>query len=195
MVVAEATYEVTDPTIDSQIISLKGSGADTLFTFTTAKFAAQAIRKVHDIGWEPLHFVPYPVASVESVLKPAGLDKARGLLSAVYQKDPFDPQWRNDAASKAYLAWMKQYYPEGNPADWYNVYGYTSAQLLEQVLRRCGGALSRENVMRQAASLTDLELPMLLPGIRVNTSATDFAPIEQMRLARFDGTRWVPLDE
>lgn len=195
MIVSEKSYEVTDPSIDSQIIALQTSGADTLFAFATPKFAAQTIRKVHDMSWRPLHFVAYPVTSVESVLKPAGLEKAKGLLSATYLKDPFDPQWQDDAETKAYLAWMKTYYPDGNPADMYNVHGYTSAYLLAEILQRCGATLTRTEVMKQAANLKEVSVPMLLPGIKINTSASDFAPVEQMRLARFDGTRWVQVDE
>jgi ABC-type branched-subunit amino acid transport system substrate-binding protein len=153
MIVAEVSYEPTDPTIDSQIITLKASGADTLFAFTTPKAGAQAIRKVNDAAWKPRYFVPYPMASIESVLKPAGLDKSVGLISAMSIKDPNDEQWKDDAETKRYLAWMKKYYPEGDPADIYNVAGYNYGHVLVHVLKQCGDDLTRENVMKQAASL------------------------------------------
>ena len=191
MIVAEASYESTDPSVDSQIATLKGSGADTLFSFTSPKFSAQAIRKSFDIGWRPLFFLPYSATSVSAVLQPAGLDKSEGLISSAYVKDPTDPQWRSDAATRDWLAWRKQYYPEGDVADLFNVYAYTDAQLLIEVLRRCGDELTRENVMKQAANLKNLELPMLLPGVTVNTSATDYDPIKRLQLMRFDGKQWV----
>lgn len=190
MIVAETSYEVTDPAIDSQVIALQASGADTLFTFASPKFAALTIRKVHDIGWRPLHFLAYPAASVKSVLQPAGLEKSVGLLSAAYLKDPSDPQWSSDTAMREYLAFMKKYYPDGDPNEYFNVVGYTWAQALVLLLQRCGDNLSRENVMAQAASFKDVTLPTLLPGIKLNTSTTDFAPIEQMQLIRFDGKTW-----
>ncbi len=195
MIVAEASYEVTDPTIDSQIIALQSSGADTLFTFASPKFAALSIRKTYDIGWRPLHIVAQPGTSVGSVLKPAGLEKAAGLVAASFLKDPTDLRWRDDPGMKAWLAWMKKYYPEGDVTDWVNVYGYTIAQAMVHVLRECGDNLTRENVMAKAAQLKDLELPLLLPGIKINTSATDFRTIKQMQLQRFDGNRWVRLND
>jgi branched-chain amino acid transport system substrate-binding protein len=190
MIVAEASYESTDPGVDSQIATLKGSGADTFFSFASPKFAAQSIRKVYDIGWKPLFFIPYSAQSVSAVLQPAGLDKSVGLISSAYVKDPSDPQWKNDAATKEWLAWMKKYFPDGDVADIFNVYAYTNAQLLVQVLKQCGDDLTRENVMKQAANLHSLQLPMLLPGITVSTSGDDFAPIKQMQLQKFDGTTW-----
>jgi branched-chain amino acid transport system substrate-binding protein len=195
MIVAEASYEVTDPTIDSQIIALQSSGADTLFTFASPKFAALSIRKTYDIGWRPLHIVAQPGTSVGSVLKAAGLEKAAGLIAASFLKDPTDLRWRDDPGMKAWLAWMKRYYPEGDVTDWVNVFGYTIAQALAHVLQQCGDNLTRENVMAQAAQLKDLELPLLLPGIKINTSATDFRTIKQMQLQRFDGKRWVRLND
>jgi len=180
--------------VDSQLIALKDSGADVLFSFVTPKFAAMSIRKVYDLGWRPLHFVPTNASSVESVLKPAGLEKAVGLISAAFVKDPSDPDWKNDPATKEYLTFMQRYYPEGDPHDTLNVIGYVSAQAVVQVLRQCGDDLTRENVMRQAANLKDVELPMLLPGIRLNTSPTDYTPIKQMKLMRFDGRTWVRPD-
>ena len=191
MIAATASYEVTDPTVDSQIVSLQSSGADTLFDFATTKFAAQAIRKTYDIGWKPLQFVPYPAASVGAVLTPAGLDKSVGLITAGFVKDPTDPRWRNDPAFQEWVAWMKKYYPDGDLTDQLNVWGYLTAQAMVHVLTQCGDDLTRENVMRQAASLKNLEFPLHLPGIKLNTSPTDFRLIRQMQLMRFDGKKWV----
>ncbi|HVK53837.1 MAG TPA: ABC transporter substrate-binding protein [Burkholderiales bacterium] len=191
MIVSEASYEVTDPTIDSQIVTLKGSGADTFVNITTPKFAAQAIRKAYDIGWKPVHFLNSISSSVASTLTPAGLDKATGIVTVFYYKDPSDPQWKDDAGMKEWLAFMQKYYPEGSATDHVNVYGYLAAQALVQVLKQCGDDLSRQNVMKQAANLKDLALPMFLPGIKINTSPTDFYPIQQLRLAKFDGKEWV----
>jgi len=191
MIIAEQTYEVSDPTVDSQIVSLKASGADVLLTFATPKFAAQAIRKVADLGWKPTHYLTNVSSSVATVLQPAGLDKAAGIISAHYVKDPTDPQWKNDPAKLAWEEWMKRYHKSGMLDDGFNVYGYITAQLMVHVLKACGDDLTRENVMRQAANLRNLELPMLLPGISINTSPTDFSPIGEMQLARFDGKRWV----
>ena len=183
-------FEVTDPTIDSQIVSLKNSGANVFFDVTTAKHAAQAIRRAHDIGWHPVHFLNNVATSVEVVLKPAGLEKAVGILSAAFLKDPTDPQWWDAPDYKAWIAWMDRYYPKGNKQDILNSYAYGVAFVMAQVLEACGDDLSRANIMKQAASLTDLEVPMMLPGIRVNTSAEDFYPIEQLRLMKFDGEKW-----
>jgi branched-chain amino acid transport system substrate-binding protein len=195
MIVKEVSYEVTDPTVDSQIVTLQSSGADTLFIIAIPKFAAQAIRKTYDVGWKPTMFVNNVSSSVASVLEPAGLEKSVGLLTALYLKDPTDLQWENDPGMKEWRAWMKKYFPEGNVADISNVFGYGVARTLIQVLKQCGDDLTRENVMRQAASLKNFEVPVLLPGIRINTSPTDFYPIEQVQLARFDGKRWVPFGE
>lgn len=191
MIVAEASFEVTDPTVDSQIVTLKVSGADTLFIFSAPKAAAQAIRKVWDLGWRPLQFVGNPASSVATVMKPAGLEKSVGIISGAFLKDPTDSHWRNDAGLKEWLDFMKQYYPEGDVTDFYNVYAYATAQTLVQVLKQCGDDLTRENLLRQAAYLKNLELPMLIPGIRVNTGPHDHSPIEQMQLQRFDGKQWV----
>jgi len=190
MIVAEVTYEVTDTTIDSQIVTLQGSGADTLVDITTPKFAAQAIRKSVDIGWKPLHILNNVSSSVGAVLTPAGLDKSVGLITTVYYKDPADPQWKNDPAMKEYLAWIRQYYPDGNPIDIFNLVGYLQAQLLVQVLKQSGDNLTRENVMRQAANIKDAQLPLMLPGIKLNTSPDDYFLIEQAQLGRFDGKEW-----
>ncbi len=190
MIVAEASYEVTDPTVDSQMVTLKASGADIFFNITTPKFAAQAIRKAYDIDWKPLHFLNNVSNSVGSVLTPAGVEKAVGLISSYYLKDPTDPQWADDAGYKDWLAWMKKYNPDGNLNDTFNVYGYAVAQTLVQVLQQCGDDLTRENVMKQAANLKSLSQPMLLPGITISTGPDDFYPIEQMQLMRFNGKIW-----
>jgi branched-chain amino acid transport system substrate-binding protein len=189
LIVLEASYEVTDPTIDSQIVSLQSSGANVFYNVTTPKFAAQAIRKTYDIGWKPLQLLNSVSSSVSAVLEPAGVEKSTGVLSLLYFKDPTDPQWHQDKAYLDWLAWMKKYYPDGNLADAFNVYGYTAAQGMVQVLKQCGDQLTRENIMKQAASL-DLHLPMLLPGVTVSTGPTQFFPIREMQLARFDGKIW-----
>jgi branched-chain amino acid transport system substrate-binding protein len=190
MIVAELSYEVTDPSVDSQIVSLQASGANTFFNVTTPKFAAQAIRKVYDIGWKPLHVLNNVSASVGSVLTPAGLDKSVGLITAAYLKDPADPQWKNDPEFKEYEAWLKKYYPEADLKDGFNANGYVIAEGVVQVLKMCGDNLTRENVMKQMASLKDLQMPMMLPGIKWSTSAEDFFLIEGAQLARFDGKEW-----
>ncbi len=195
LIAKEVSYEVTDPTVDSQIVTLQASGADTLFIIAIPKFAAQAIRKTYDVGWKPLTFVNNVSSSVATVLQPAGLEKSIGLITALYAKDPTDPQWANDPPMKNWLAWMKKYYPEGDIKDFNNVYGYAVAQTLIQVLKQCGDDLSRQNIMTQAANLKNFEVSVLLPGIRINTSPTDFYPIEQVQLARFDGKRWVLFGE
>ena len=190
MLVGEQSYELQDPTVDSQILSLRGTGADTFVNFAFPKAAAQAIRKAYDIGWRPRQFLNYASSSVGEVLLPAGLGKSIGVISLDNQKDPTDQQWANDPALKEWRTWMKEYYPGGNIEDNANVYAYTLAQLLVHVLKQCGDDLTRENVMRQAANLKDLELPMLLPGVKINTSPTDYYPIEQVRLLKFNGSRW-----
>jgi len=190
LIVKEVSYEVTDPTVDSQIIQLEGSGANVFVNITTPKFAAQAVRKVYDIGWKPVHYLNNVGASVGSVLKPAGLDKAVGVITTQYLKDYTDKQWANDPAMKKFEAFMKKYYPEGNLNDASNVYGYTAARTLEQVLKQAGDNLTRANIMKQAASLKNLALDTLLPGIKINTSASDFAPIESVQLARFNGAQY-----
>ncbi len=195
MIVAEASYEAADPTVDSQILSLKDSGADTLFTFATPKFASQTIRKVYDIGWKPLHFMSYGSQSVAAVLAPAGLEKSVGLITSSNVKDINDPQWASASDVKTYQEFMKKYYSDGNPKDSINVYGFIQANLLVQTLKQCGNDLTRENVMRQAANLKNVELPMLLPGIKINTSPTDFFPFEQLQMQKFDGKEWKTFGE
>lgn len=195
MIVAEVSYEVSDPTVDSQVMQLQASGADVFVNITTPKFAAQAIRKVHDIGWKPLHYLNNVSVGVGSVLTPAGPEKAVGLISTAYMKDPTDSQWSNDASIREWTAFMKKYYPDGSLLDITNVYGYTAAKALVQVLEQCGNTLTRENVMKQAASLKDFAPDTMLPGIKINTSATDFAPIESVQLMKFDGKTWVRFGE
>ena len=190
MIVKEVTYEVTDPTIDSQIVTLQASGADVFYNVTIPKFAAQAIRKTYDIGWKPVQFLNSVSASLATVLIPAGLEASKGIITVQYLKDPTDPRWKDDQGYKDWVGWMDKYYPGGDKTDVFNVYGYTVAATLVQALKQCGDDLSRENVMRQAANLHDLELPMLLPGIRINTSPTNFYPISQEQLARFNGKTW-----
>jgi len=190
MIVKEVSYEVTDPTVDSQIVQLQSSGADAFFNISTPKFAAQAIRKAYDIGWKPMHFLNNVSSSVGSVLTPAGLEKSLGIITTQYGKDPTDPKWANDPGMMRWREFMKKYYPEGSLIDASNVYGYSVSQTLEQVLKQAGDNLTRENIMKQAASLKNFNTDAALPGISINTSATDFAPIQQMQLARFDGKTW-----
>jgi branched-chain amino acid transport system substrate-binding protein len=186
-IVAEAPYEPADPTVDSQIIKLKASGADIFFNEASPKFAAQAIKKLAELSWKPVHLLASISASVGSVLKPAGLENSKGILSTGYLKDPTDPSWKNDPAVKEWAAFMDKYYPEGDKTTTFTVYGYLTAQTLVQVLKQCGDDLTRENVMKQAANLKDLELEMLLPGIKINTGPSDYYPIKQMQMSRFNG--------
>ncbi|HML08944.1 MAG TPA: ABC transporter substrate-binding protein [Xanthobacteraceae bacterium] len=190
MIVATKTYETTDPTVDSQIVALQGSGADVLVTAAIPKFAAQAIRKVYDIGWKPTHFLSNVAISVKQVMQPAGPEKGIGIISAGYIKEPTDPQWENTSEYKDWLAWMQKYNPSASTTDGNNVYGYTVSQTMVSVLKAAGNNLTRENLMKQAAGIHDEKLPMLLPGIVVSTSADDFAPIKQMQLEKWDGTTW-----
>jgi branched-chain amino acid transport system substrate-binding protein len=186
-VVAETPYEPTDPTVDSQIITLKASGADIFFNESSPKFAAQAIKKVAELGWKPVHLLASISASVGSVLRPAGLENSKGILSSGYLKDPTDPKWKGDPAIKEWAAFMDKYYPDGDKTTTFTVYGYLTAQTMVQVLKQCGDDLTRENVMKQAANLKDLELGMLLPGIKINTGPSDYYPIKQMQMSRFNG--------
>ena len=190
MIVAEESYEVSEPTIDSHIVKLKSSNADVLFTFATPKFAAQTIKKLGEIGWKPTHFLNNVSASVGSVIKPAGLDNAQGIISASYGMDPTDGQWKDNPGMKEWVAFMDKYNPSADKTDAGNLYGYGVARTLVQVLKQCGDNLTRENVMKQAASLKDFETGTLLPGIKINTSPTDFYPIEQLQLQRFKGETW-----
>src|SRR5437764_1021593 len=190
MLVAEESYETSEPTIDNHIVKLKATGADVFINITTPKFAAQAIKKIAEIEWKPMHIVSNVSASVGSVIKPAGFENAQGILSAAYAKDGADPQWDNDPGMKKFFAFLEKYYPEANKLDGSVVYGYGAAQTMVKVLEMCGDDLTRANVMKQAASLKDFAPDTLLPGIKINTSATDFAPIEQLQMMRFKGEKW-----
>ncbi len=190
MIVAEESYETTEPTIDNHIVKLKSSGADVFMDITTPKFAAQAIKKVAEVEWKALHLLNNVGASVGSVLKPAGFENAQGIISAAYLKDVSDPQWDNDAGMKTFLDFLAKDFPEGNKLDGSVIVGYGVAQTLVQVLKQCGDDLTRANVMKQAANLKDFRTDVLLPGIMINTSPTDFAPISQLQLQRFKGERW-----
>jgi branched-chain amino acid transport system substrate-binding protein len=190
MIVAEQSYETSEPTIDNHIVKLKSSGADVFLSITTPKFAAQAIKKLAEIEWKPLHIVSNVSASVGSVIKPAGFENSQGILSAAYFKDVTDPQWENDPGMKNFLAFLQKYEGDANKLDGSVVYGYGVAQTLVKVLEMCGDNLTRENVMKQAASLKDFAPDVLLPGVKINTSATDFAPIEQLQMMRFKDEKW-----
>jgi branched-chain amino acid transport system substrate-binding protein len=188
--VTGATYEVQDPTIDSQIVKLKASGADVFVIAATPKFAAQSIRKAHEIGWKPMTFLSNVAVWVSTVMEPAGLEAGIGILSTAYVKDPDDPAWKDDAGVKGWREFMIKYVPEADLHDANYVNSYNSAMTLEAVLKACGEDLSTENILKQAYSIKDLELPMLLPGIRINTSATDHVPVDQMQFMRFNGKSW-----
>jgi ABC-type branched-subunit amino acid transport system substrate-binding protein len=190
MIVAEESYETTEPTIDTHIVKLKASGADVFVNITTPKFAAQAIKKVAEVGWKPQHFLNNVSASVGSVLKPAGFDNAQEIISAAYVKDASDPQWNDDPGMKEFYAFMAKDFPEGDKLDGGTVVGFGVAQTLVQVLKQCGDNLTRANVMKQAANLRDFRTEVLLPGVKINTSPTDFAPISQLQLMKFKGERW-----
>jgi branched-chain amino acid transport system substrate-binding protein len=190
LVVKEASYEVFDPTIGSQIAALRSSGADTFVNVAAAKFAAQAIRKAYDVGWRPVQYLAVVARSITAVLKPAGLEKSFGIITATWGKDPNDPRWKDDPGLKQYLDFMNAYMPSADAGDSNYTYGHGAAIILEQVLKQCGNDLSRENIMRQAANLKDLEVPMNLPGIRVNTAPDNFFPIREMQLTRFNGQSW-----
>jgi branched-chain amino acid transport system substrate-binding protein len=190
LIVKELTYEVSEPTVDSDVITLKASGANVLFSAVTAKAAAQTIKKAAELEWHPTHFLVQNANSIATVLTPAGLDHSVGIISTAYLKDPSDPQFANDPGMKSYLAFIKQYYPEGDAKDPQNQIGVSIAATFVQVLRQCGDDLSRENLMKQANSIRDFELPLLLPGIKLNTSPDDHYPIEQLQLVKFDGKGW-----
>jgi branched-chain amino acid transport system substrate-binding protein len=190
MIIAEESYETTQPTIDSNIVKLKSTNADVFFNVTTPKFAAQAIKKMSEIEWKPLHFLNNVSVSIGSVMKPAGFENSQNIISSAYLKDTSDPQWKDDAGMKAFDEFLAKYFPEGNRIDANLMYGYTVAQGVVHVLKNCGDNLTRENIMKQAASIQNLELGGLLPGIKVNTSATDFAPLSQLQLMKFKGETW-----
>ncbi len=191
MVVKEASYEVTDPTVDSQIVTLQASGADTLVTAATPKFAAQAIRKVYDIGWKPLHLLTNVSLSVASVMVPAGPEKGVGVITSNYGKDATDPAWANDPGMNEWRAFMQKYLPDADMKDNNYVYAYGVSMTMLQVLKQCNGDFSRANIMKQAANLRDFEVPTSLPGVKINTSPTNYHPIRQMQLQRWDGKTWV----
>ncbi|MBL0424947.1 ABC transporter substrate-binding protein [Ramlibacter alkalitolerans] len=190
LIVAQASYEVTDPTVDSQIVTLQSSGADTFFNVTTPKFGTLAIRKAFDTGWKPTHYLNSVASSIGSVLKPAGLEKAIGLICATYGKDPSSPIWANDTDTKEFVALMRKHLPDLDPNDGLAVYGWSVAQLTVHLLKQCGDDLTRDNVMRQATNLRKVQLPMMTPGITVSTSPTDYALFDTMDLRRFDGKNW-----
>jgi branched-chain amino acid transport system substrate-binding protein len=190
MVVGEQSYETSEPTIDSQIVTLQATGANIFFNVATPKFAAQAIRKVSEVGWKPLHILNNVSASIGSVMKPAGFEHGQGIVSAAYLKDATDPQWKGSADMKAWNAFMDRYMPGGDRSDSSHIYGYSVARTMVQVLRQCGEDLTRENIMRQAADLKNFEPGLLVPGIAINTSPADFAPIEQLQLMKFAGQTW-----
>ena len=190
LIVKELAYEVSEPTVDSEVITLKASGANVLFSAVTAKAAAQTIKKAAELDWHPTHFLVQNANSIATVLTPAGLDHSTGIISTAYLKDPSDPQFANDTGIKWYLDFMKQYYSDGDAKDPQNEIGVSIAATFVQVMRQCGDDLSRENLMKQANNIRDLELPLLLPGIKLNTSATDHYPIEQLQLVKFDGKGW-----
>ncbi|MBV8122012.1 MAG: ABC transporter substrate-binding protein [Alphaproteobacteria bacterium] len=190
MIKVKASYETTDPTVDSQIISMKSAGCDVFINTAIAKFAAQATRKSAEIEWKPLHILSGIGNSVAGTLKPAGFENCKDIVSDFWLKDPNDPSWKDDAGFKWWLGFMNKWYPQGDKSDLNNVYGPSAAATVVQVLKQCGDELTRENVMRQAANLRDFTVPMLLPGIKINTSPTDFAPVKQVQMARFNGQRW-----
>jgi ABC-type branched-subunit amino acid transport system substrate-binding protein len=190
MIVAEASYELSDPTVDSQVVKLKAAGADLFFNASTPKFAAQAIKKVADLDWHPVHIVDINASPVSSTLKPAGLDISKGLISVNYGKDPSDPQWKDDPGLKKYFDFMAKYYPEGDKESTINTYGYSTAQLLITILKQCGADLTRDNVMKQAANLKNVTGDLSLPGMVVNTSPTDYRVNKQLQMMKFNGERW-----
>src|SRR6266480_2374206 len=190
MIVGETSYELTDPTIDSQIAKLRSLGVDLLYDASTPRFAAQAIKKVADLGWKPVHILDINASPVSATLKPAGLDISKDIISTNYGKDPGDPQWKDDAGIKAYFAFMDKYYPEGDKLNTVNTYGYSTAELLVKILQQCGDDLTRENIMKQAASLKNLTGSLALPGMSAHTSPTDYRINKQMQMMKFDGERW-----
>jgi branched-chain amino acid transport system substrate-binding protein len=190
MIVAEESYETTEPSIDNHIVKLKSTDANVFFNVTTPKFAAQAIKKMTEIGWKPLHLLNNVASSIGAVMKPAGFENGQDIISAAYLKDAADPQWDKDAGMKEFLDFLAKDFPEGNKLDGSVIVGYGVAQTLVQVLKQCGDDLTRENVMKQAANLKDFRTEVLLPGVKINTSPTDFAPISQLQLERFKGEKW-----
>jgi ABC-type branched-subunit amino acid transport system substrate-binding protein len=190
MIVGEENYETTTPTIDSHVVALKSEGVDIFISITTPKFAAQSIKKVAELGWKPLFILNSVATSTGTVMRPAGFENGQNIISATYQKDPTDPQWKDDPGIKNFDAFLAKYFPEGNREDLFLMTGYNVAQTMVHVLKKCGDDLTRANVMKQAASINGLQLEGLLPGVTINTSATDFAPIKQFQLRKFKGERW-----
>jgi branched-chain amino acid transport system substrate-binding protein len=190
MIVGEESYETTNPTIDSRVVALKSEGADIFISIATPKFTAQSIKKVAELGWQPLFIINSTATSTAAVMKPAGIENSQNIISAAFQKDASDPQWRDDAGIKSFDAFLVNYFPEGNREDQFALFGYSVAQTMVHVLKKCGDDLTRANVMKQAARIDGLQLEGLLPGITINTSATDFAPIKQFQLKKFKGDRW-----
>ena len=190
MIVAEASYEVSDPTIDSQVLKIKDAGADLFFSASTPKQAAQAIKKIYELNWHPVHVLDINATSVGAVMKPAGLDASKGVISVNYGKDPLDPTWKDDPGMKKYFEFMAKYYPDGDKYSSFNSYGYMTTQLLIHVLKQCGDDLTRENIMKQATNLKNVQLDLLLPGIVVNTSPTDYRVNKQLQMMKFNGERW-----
>jgi branched-chain amino acid transport system substrate-binding protein len=190
MVVAEASYEMSDPTIDSQIIKLKSAGADLFFSASTPKFAAQAIKKNAELGWKPVHILDINATSVGAVMQPAGLEASKGVISVNYGKDPLDPTWKDDPGMKKYFEFMAKYFPEGDKNSSFNTYGYSTAQLMVHVLNQCGDDLTRENVMKQATNLKNVQLDLALPGIVGNTTPDDYRVNKQFQMMKFNGERW-----
>jgi branched-chain amino acid transport system substrate-binding protein len=191
MIVAEASYELSDPTVDSQIVKLKGSGADLMYNISTPKFAAQAIKKMAELEWKPVHILDINATGVNEVMKPAGSENSKGIISVNYGKDMYDPQWKDDEGMKRFWAFMDKYYPDGNRMSSFNGYGYSTAQVLVEILKRCGDNLTRENVMKQATSLKGVVTDLALPGMSINTAPNDYRLNKQLQMMRFDGERWV----
>jgi ABC-type branched-subunit amino acid transport system substrate-binding protein len=190
MIVAEASYEVSDPTIDSQILKIKSAGADLFFSASTPKFAAQAIKKNAELGWKPVHILDINATSVGAVMQPAGLEASKGVISVNYGKDPLDPTWKDDPGMKRYFEFMAKYYPEGDKNSSFNSYGYGTAQLMVHVLKQCGDDLTRENVLKQATNLKNVQLDLALPGILGNTTPNDYRVNKQLQMMKFNGERW-----
>ncbi|MCA1457482.1 ABC transporter substrate-binding protein [Bradyrhizobium sp. BRP22] len=195
MIVKELSYEIAEPTIDSQILILKATGADVFLDISTPKFSAQAIKKMAETKWDALHLLSDAAGSISSTLVPAGLENSKGVITVAFRKDPNDAAWADDAGMKEYLAFMKQYMPEANPSETYHVFGYATAQTFVHVLKNCGDDLTRENLMKQATSIKDLVLPIMLPGIKLNTTPTRYTPMSQEQLMQFDGVKWTPIGE
>jgi branched-chain amino acid transport system substrate-binding protein len=195
IIVKELSYELSEPTVDSQILQLRATGADVFLDLSTPKFTAQAIKRMAETKWDALHLLSDAAGSIASTLVPAGLENSKGVITVAFRKDPNDPIWKDDPGMKEYLAFMKQYMPDGNPSETYYVFGYATAQTFVHVLEKCGNDLTRENLMKQATSIKDLQLSIMLPGIMFNTSPTRYTPMSQEQLMQFDGTKWIPVGD